>query len=60
MEATEDRSAYSVEETAKRLGISRTLCWQLVRSGELPSKRFGVRVVVPAEGLRKVLEPQAE
>lgn len=44
--AVEERLAYSVEETARLLSISRAYAWTLVRSGDLPSVRIGGRVLV--------------
>ena len=36
-----ERLLLTVEEAARRLGIGRSLAWRLVRSGELPSVRWG-------------------
>ena len=36
-----------VSEFAEAAGIGRTLAWQLVRSGEIPSVRLGRAVRVP-------------
>lgn len=45
----------SVDQTAKLLGISRGLAFAAVRSGELPSRRIGRRILVPTEQLRRWL-----
>jgi len=37
----------SVDQAAHLLGIGRTLAYELARRGELPSVRFGKRVMVP-------------
>lgn len=42
------RKAYSVPEVARMLGLSRSYAYALVARGEIPSTRFGGRVVVPA------------
>jgi excisionase family DNA binding protein len=46
---------YSVETAATMLGISRTLAYQLVRGGELPSIKLGRRVVVPRAALLRLV-----
>ena len=37
----------SVPEAARLLGVGKTLCWDMVYSGQLPSVRLGKRVLVP-------------
>jgi excisionase family DNA binding protein len=49
------RLTLTVVETAKLLGIGRTLCYERVRSGEIPSLRIGRRVVIPRAALEKLL-----
>ena len=47
----------SIADAAKALGISRTLAYQLARSGEIPTIRLGARrLVIPLERLRERLE----
>jgi excisionase family DNA binding protein len=46
----------SVTEAAKVLGISRAFAYELVARGELPSRRFGRRVVVPRKALERLIE----
>ncbi len=53
---TNERLLLTVEEAAKRLGIGRTLAWQLVRDGQLPSVRLGRLVRVPVRGLEDWLK----
>jgi excisionase family DNA binding protein len=52
-----DRSTLTVEEAAARLGISRTLAYELARDGRLPVPvlRLGRRVVVSRMALDRVL-----
>ncbi len=38
---------FSVEEAAAALGIGRSLAFELVRRGELPTVRLGRRRVIP-------------
>jgi excisionase family DNA binding protein len=45
----------TVEETAEALGIGRTSAYEAIRRGEIPSLRFGRRVVVPRAALLRLL-----
>ena len=47
---------YSVEEAATALGIDRSLAFDLVRRGELPTLRLGRRRVIPRHLLQNWLE----
>lgn len=50
-EATTQRLLPSVEEAAERLGIGKTLAWELVWDGVLPSVRLGRCVRIPLGAL---------
>ena len=58
----------SVEEAARRLGIGRSLAYELARAGRLPVLHLGAkRMVVPEAALERLLsegnakpEPEAE
>jgi excisionase family DNA binding protein len=52
-----DRSTLTVEEAAARLGISRTLAYELARTGRLPVPvlRLGRRVLISRHALERVL-----
>lgn len=45
----------SVADAAKLLGISRTLAYECVHRGELPSIRLGARIVVPTTAIDEIL-----
>jgi excisionase family DNA binding protein len=47
--------ALSVKVAAKILGLSRASVYEAVRTGQIPSLRFGRRIVVPREALNKML-----
>jgi excisionase family DNA binding protein len=47
---------YTVTETAKLLGISRSSAYECVRRGEIPSLTLGRRVVVPRRALEALLD----
>ena len=57
MDSTDDseRLTITVEEAAKRLGISRGLAYTLARRGEIPAVRLGRRLVVPAGAIERIL-----
>jgi excisionase family DNA binding protein len=46
----------TVTEAAEMLGISRSLAYELARTGQLPSLRLGRRLVVPRAALVSLLE----
>jgi len=54
------RATYTVDEVARILGISRTTAYESVRRGEIPARRFGRRVVVPARVIDELLDTPAE
>ncbi len=56
---TKERLTYTVEETAKLLGIGRSLAYELAVSGELPGcRRLGRRYLVSKKALHQFLEGQ--
>lgn len=48
-----EKLTYNVTEAAIVLGISRTLAYQLVKNGTLPSIILGKRVVIPIKKLEE-------
>ncbi|MBR58335.1 MAG: hypothetical protein CMH54_09975 [Myxococcales bacterium] len=46
----------SVLEAAKRIGISRSQAWRLVKSGEIRTVRAGTRVIVPVSAINAFLD----
>ena len=50
----------SVAEAAKLLGISRNLCYELVREDRLPHVRLGRRVLGPRQGLEQWIAREAK
>lgn len=51
----DQRLTLSVEETAKLLGIGRNLCYDRVKTGEIPVIKVGKRLLVPRSALQKLL-----
>jgi excisionase family DNA binding protein len=50
------RLTTSVEEAGRLLGISRSLAYELVNRGDIPSIRLGRRIVVPRQALDRLLD----
>ena len=48
--------AYSVAEAAKALSVSKNYMYQLLRAGEIQSKRSGRRAIIPVDALREYVE----
>ena len=57
--AAETRLCITVPEAATMLGISRNFAYELVRRNELPSIKFGKRILIPRVALGKMLEKGA-
>lgn len=49
------RSAFSVEQAAQILGLSRGKTYEMVRERRIPSIRFGRRILVPRVALERLL-----
>jgi excisionase family DNA binding protein len=49
------QDVYTVEEVAERLGISRSLAYQAVKEGEIPTRKIGRRIVIPRVAFEKWL-----
>jgi excisionase family DNA binding protein len=53
--ALTERKTLSIEEAAGALGIGRTLAYEAVRRGEIPTIRIGRRLLVPRGALDQLL-----
>jgi excisionase family DNA binding protein len=53
-----ERMTLTVEETAEVLGIGRTLAYDAVRRGEIPTVRIGRRLLVPRVAIAHLLSDQ--
>lgn len=47
--------ALSVKAAARILGLSRASAYEAVRTGQIPSLRFGKRIVIPRAALNRML-----
>lgn len=50
------RLTISVEAAAKRLGISRSLAYDMAKSGRLPTIKFSRRLLVPTRALETLID----
>lgn len=50
-----ERMTVTVKEAADLLGVSRSLAYEMVAAGTLPSLRLGRRIVVPRAALLRML-----
>ncbi|MHB8464795.1 MAG: helix-turn-helix domain-containing protein [Acidimicrobiales bacterium] len=53
--AADTRLTYTVEEAAAALGISRSLAYELTRTGALRHVRLGHRIVIPRVAIDTLL-----
>ncbi len=56
---TEERVTLTVEETATRLGIGRSLAYMMIQRGEIPSVKLGKLRRVPVAALDEWLREQS-
>ena len=59
-EVATERLLVTVEEAARRLGIGKTLAWELVWQGVLPSVRLGRCVRIPLAALEDWIAQQTQ
>ena len=50
----------TVPEAARALGIGRNQGYEAAKRGEIPTERFGNRIVVPTAWIRRVLQVENE
>ena len=61
MESNIKRETLTVEEAGRILGIGRNKAYESVQRGDIPSLRFGKKIVVPREAIDRLLKsPNAE
>lgn len=51
-----EKLVYTVDETRALLGLSRTLVYEAIRRGEIPSIHVGRRILIPRAALERLLE----
>jgi excisionase family DNA binding protein len=50
-----DRQAYSVEEFARAVGLSRASAFRAVARGDVQAVRIGKRIVIPKSAIERLL-----
>jgi hypothetical protein len=55
LESDSQCATVTIETTGKLFGLSRAAAYAAARAGEIPTIRFGRRLVVPKAALRKLL-----
>ena len=54
-----EKLTYSIDETAKVLGVGRRIVYDLARRPDFPALKLGARrIVIPIDGLRSWVEQQ--
>ena len=51
-----EKMTLSVAETARLLGVSRSLVYRMIKSGAIPSLRLSSRILVPKNRLCEIVE----
>lgn len=54
--AGEERATYTIEESARRLGIGRNQAYEAAHRGEIPTIRIGKRLLVPRAAFDRLLD----
>jgi excisionase family DNA binding protein len=50
-----ERQTLTVQEAAEVLGIGKNTAYAAVGRGEIPSVRFGKKIVIPRDGIEQLL-----
>jgi excisionase family DNA binding protein len=56
LSAPVERAAYSIPEVLTKIGVGRDKLYELIRSGQLPTRKCGRRTIVLATDLQRFLE----
>jgi excisionase family DNA binding protein len=56
MTSATERQAFTVQEVASVLGLSRWAAYEAVKRGDIPSVRIGGRVLIPKGRLQALLD----
>lgn len=55
-----DRLVFTVNEARQKLGISRGLTYEAIRTGKIPSIQIGRRILIPKAALQRLLEKDSQ
>ncbi|WP_439486907.1 helix-turn-helix domain-containing protein [Blastomonas fulva] len=59
-EATMDELAYSINRTAKVLGVGRTTIYKLIKSGQVDTLKIGSRTLITTESITRLTQTRRE
>lgn len=51
-----DKLAYTINEAAKSVGLSRSTIYKLIGAGQLTTIKVGNRTLIPTESLRALVD----
>ena len=54
-----EKAAYSISETARSIGIGRSMIYELIKEGRLRTVKIGRRTLVPAPAISELLDSLA-
>lgn len=55
-----DELAYSINRTAKVLGVGRTTIYKLIRSGEVDTLKIGSRTLITTASITRLIQTRAQ
>lgn len=55
-----DELAYSINRTAKVLGVGRTTIYKLIKSGQVDTLKIGSRTLITTESLTRLAQTRRE
>lgn len=50
--------SYSIKGAAKAIGVGEATIWRRIKSGEIPTFKWGGRTLIDADALREVVKRQ--
>ncbi|GGB51430.1 helix-turn-helix domain-containing protein [Blastomonas aquatica] len=59
-EAIMDELAYSINRTAKVLGVGRTTIYKLIKSGQVDTLKIGSRTLITTESITRLAQTRRE
>ncbi len=55
-----DELAYSINRTAKVLGVGRTTIYKLIKSGEVDTLKIGSRTLITTASITRLIQTRAQ
>jgi excisionase family DNA binding protein len=55
-EATMDEIAYSINRTARALGVGRSTIYKLIKTGQIDALKIGTRTLITTESIARLTE----